>query len=116
MERNSIKVYKEKCNPQLFSPQEHHIRSKGNSEVNLNNVLNDSMTDSADFAFDFVNEIVNSSFESAQTPTAHSGSRVNKSMFEKWIEKCAWLIVNNVKEQATPSCNICQEQRDTLKL
>ena len=74
------------------------------------------MTYSTDITFGFEKEIVNSSFESAQKPTALSGSRVNKSMFEKWIEKCAWLIVNNVKEQATPSCNICQEQRDTLKL
>jgi len=72
------------------------IRIKGNREVN------------------FVNEIVHSSFESAQKPTDHSGSRVNKSMFEKWTEKFLWLIVNNIKEQTNPNCKICQEQRDTL--
>ena len=38
-------------------------------------------------AFDLVNEIVNSSFESAQKPTAHSVSCVNKKTFEEWTEK-----------------------------
>ena len=47
----------------------------------FNHVLNDSVTDSTDIAVDFVNEIVNSPFESAQKPTAHSGSSVNKSTF-----------------------------------
>jgi len=32
MEGNSIEVYTEKYNPQLFSMAEHHIKSKGNSE------------------------------------------------------------------------------------
>ena len=72
------------------------------------------MTDSTNIAFDFVNEIVNSSFESTQKPTipvvvytrAHS---------KKWTEKFPWLIVNNIREQTTPSSKICQEQRDTLK-
>ena len=73
------------------------------------------MTDSPDIAFDFVNELLNNSFESAQKPTAHTGSRVNKSTFEKWTEKFPWLIVNNIKEQTTPSRKTCQEQRDTLK-
>jgi len=45
----------------------------------LNNVWNNSVTDSnTDIAFDLVNKIVNSSFESAQKPTAHTCSRVNK--------------------------------------
>jgi len=44
------------------------------------------------YTVDFENEIVNSSFESAQKPTAHSGSRVNKSTFEKWTEKFPLLI------------------------
>jgi len=37
------------------------------------------VTDSTDIAFDFANEIISSSFESAQKPTAHSGSRVARS-------------------------------------
>jgi len=78
--------------------------------------VNNSVTDSkTDIAFDLVNEIVNSSFESAQKPTAHSGSRVNKKTFEEWTEKFPWLIVNKIKEQTTLSCKICQEQRDALK-
>ena len=77
----------------------------------FNNALNDSVTDSTDIAFDFVN----SSFESTQKPRAHSGSHVNKSTLVKWTEKFPWLIVNNINEQTTPSCKICQEQRDTLK-
>ena len=60
-----------------------HQKQKKIARSILNNVLNDSVTDSTDIAFDFVNEIVNSSFDSAQKPTAHSGSRVNKSTFEK---------------------------------
>ena len=61
--------------------------------------------------------VVNSSFESAQKPTAHShsGSHV-KSTFEKWTEKFTWLILNNIKQPTTPSCKICQEQRDTQVL
>ena len=50
-------------------------------------------------AFDLVNEIVNSSFESAQKPTAHSGSRVNKKTFEEWTEKFPCLILNNIKNK-----------------
>jgi len=74
------------------------------------------VTDSkTDIAFDLVNEIVNSSFESAQKPTAHSVSCVNKKTFEEWTEKFPWLIVNKIKEQTTLSCKICQEQRDTQK-
>ena len=61
----------------------------------MNNVLNNSVTVSTDIAFDFANETVCtgtcSSFESAQKPTAHSGSHVNKSTFEKWTEKFPWL-------------------------
>ena len=74
-----------------------------------------SVTDTADIAFDFVNEIVNSSFESTQKPRAHSGSHVNKSTLVKWTEEFPWLIVNNINEQTTPSCKICQEQRYTQK-
>jgi len=73
------------------------------------------VTNSTDIAFDFVNEIVNSSFESAQKPTGHFGSRVNKSTFEKWTE-VSCLIVNNMKEQTSSSCKICQEKRDTLNI
>jgi len=69
----------------------------------LDNVLSDSLTDSTDIAFDFVNEIVNSSFESGQKPTAHSGSLVNKSSFEKWTEKCPWLIVTMSKNKQLPA-------------
>ena len=75
-----------------FQPQNTTSEAKEKVRSVLNNVLNDSVTGSTDIAFDFVNEIVNSSFESAQKPTAHSGSRVNKSMFEKWTEKFPLLI------------------------
>ena len=34
MEKNSIEVYMEKCNHQLFTV-EHHIKSKVNSKVNF---------------------------------------------------------------------------------
>ena len=91
-------------------------RTQSKARSILNNVLNNSLTDSTDIAFNLVNEIANSAFESAQKPTAHSGSHVNKSTFEKWTEKFPCLIVNNIKEQMTLSCNICQEQRDTLKV
>ena len=70
----------------------------------MNNVWNNSVTDSTGIAFDLVNEIANSSFESAQKPTAHTDSRVNKKKtFKEWTEKFPWLIVNNINEQTTPS-------------
>ena len=73
------------------------------------------MTESnTDIAFDLVNEIVNGSFESAQKPTVHTGSRVTKKTFEEWTVRFPWLILNNNKEQMTLSCKICHEQRDTL--
>ena len=78
----------------------------------MTNVLNNSVTDTTNIAFDFVNEIVNSSFESTQKPTAHSGSCVNNSTLEKWTEVS---MADCKQEQTTPSCKICQEQRDTLK-
>ena len=81
----------------------------------LNNVLNDLVNDSTDIAFDFVNEIVNSSFESAQKPTAHSGSRVNKSTSEKWTEKFL-ADCQQYQRTTTLSFKIYQEQRDTLKV
>ena len=81
MGRNSIKVHTEKCNLQLFSPQNTTPEAKEIVRSIFNHVLNDSVTDSTDIAVDFVNEIVNSPFESAQKPTAHSGSSVNKSTF-----------------------------------
>ena len=92
-----------------FQPQNTTSKAKEIARSTLNNFFEQFG------AFDFVNEIVNSSFESAQKPTAHSGSRVNKSMFENRTEKFPWLIVNNIKEQTTPSSQICQEQRNTLK-
>ena len=104
MKRNSI--HKKMQRQNTTSESKEIVRSI------FNNVLIDSVTDSTDIAFDFVN----SSFESAQIPLAHSGSRVNKSTFEKWTEKVLWLIVNNIKEQTTPSSKICQEQRDTLNV
>ena len=74
------------------------------------------MTDSnTDIALNLVNEIVNGSFESAQKPTAHTGSLVNKKTVGEWTVKFPWLIVNKIKEQTTLSCKICQEQGDTLK-
>ena len=88
-------------------------RTQSKARSILNNVLNNSLTDSTDIAFDLVNEIANSAFESAQKPTAHSGSHVNKKTFEEWTEKFPLLIVNNIKEKTTPSCNICQELRET---
>ena len=69
-----------------FQPQNTTSEAKEIVRSILNNVLNKLVTDSTDIAFDFVIEIVNSSFESAQKPLAHSGSRVNKSTFEKWTE------------------------------
>jgi len=62
--------------------------------------VNNSLTDSnTDIAFDLVNEIVNRSFENAQKPTAHTGRRVNKKMFEEWTVKFPWLILS--KNQRT---------------
>jgi len=78
--------------------------------------LNVGLTGSnTNIAFDPVNARVNSTFESAQKPTAHTSSRVNKKTFEEWTEKFPWLILTNIKEQTTLSCKICQEQRDTLE-
>jgi len=50
-----------------------------------------------DIAFDLVNKIVDSLFEGPQKATAHTGSCVNKKMFEEWTEKLLWLILNNIK-------------------
>ena len=58
-----------------FQRQSNHIRIKGKSGVNFELCFDGLVTDSTDIAFDFVNEKVNSSFESAQKPTTHSGSR-----------------------------------------
>ena len=78
----------------------------------LNNVLNNSLTDSTDYYLWFCKWIWNSK---QCTETDHFGSRLNKSTFEKWTEKFPLLIVINIKEQTTPSCKICQDQRDILK-
>jgi len=80
----------------------------------LNNVFNSSMTGSTNITFDLVNEIVNSLLESAQKPTAHFVSRVNKKTFEEWTVKFPWLIVIKIKEQSTLSCKMCQKQSNTF--
>ena len=95
MERNSIKYTQKNAILNYFQPQNTSSEAKEIASSILNN---DLVTDSPDIAFDFVNELLKHSFESAQKPTAHTGSRVN-----------------NIKEQTTPSPKTCQEQRDTLK-
>ena len=87
MERNSIKYTQKNAILNYFQPQNTSSEAKEITSSILNNALNDLVTDSPDIALDFVNELLNNSFESAQKPTAHTGSRVNKSTFEKWTEK-----------------------------
>ena len=57
--KDSIEVYTEKCNPQIFSTTEDHMMTSEAKEIArsiLDNVLNISVTDSTDIAFDFVKE------------------------------------------------------------
>ena len=51
--KDSTKVNTEKCNPQMFSTAEDHIRTIGNSEVNFGLFFTDSLTDISDIAFWF---------------------------------------------------------------
>ena len=68
-----------------FHPKNTTSEAKKIARSMLNNVLNDSVT--VPILPDFVNEIVNSLFVSAQKPTTHSDSRVNKSTSEK-MDSC----------------------------
>ena len=72
----------------------------------MNNVLNNSVTDSTDIALDLVNEIVHLKAHRNQRPTPV----VVLTAFEERTEKFSWLILNNIKEQTTISCKVCQER------
>ena len=49
---------------------------------------------------------------------AHSSRRVNNKMFEEWIEKFPWLIVNNIKNTRLSSVKVftCLACVDTMRV
>ena len=49
---------------------------------------------------------------------AHSSSRVNNKMFEEWIEKFPWLIVNNIKNTRLSAVKVltCLACVDTMRV